>query len=643
MATAGTEMMEMPEEVRKLGLHRYRMIQEAKKRRAFIEKKRAEKAAAGGDPSFVEARQGILAPPVKAIKKATPPTKGAKERKGEMGEEVLASFEEEENMSYDPLVGGSSQYRIPELVEPEGDPGFAEPYDPRASGIAKALGLPGTEPEPVDTSLYPEQYAAMAGAIGLPGSEVMEESLRLEAVDSPPGVNIPRQQLGDTGQLPSIVNDMAGYQKQINALARQRDLLRQEAAIQSKLIEGRRDYGTGKLETVSEARERIRLGQDARRSKLMEEQEGYLGDARLSAKYPGLDLDEIKGLQETMGRELNPADYKDPQEFVRAKRRHIAEQASAKSKLNKATKIQTEGPFGNIASKIVAALSIGAGAQAAAMGGGRNVALDLYNKSIDRDIAAQREAFAHKRAAPGKAQKEYAFLMRKLGDEEAAAAGTLAIKYEQAVGDLKAKAAKFPALLKAEGFNVTLGGLQQKAADAKRASQIASRKAVMAQDSGYAGVKWVGGTKHGMDKQDPGDKKKIQDVAVKSATAKGAINRFKDALSGAKFYSLPLSAKHAQLSALREDLIATLGGLWEKGVLQEFEREQIEAIIPGKYPSSATAIEGFTGRINAGLTALNDAAEGKLEDVVGAFTQYEYIPEKRKTSWIRTTGEKGKL
>ena len=462
---------------------------------------------------------------------------------------------------------------------------------------------------------------------GVPVGKWPEEVSGIEAVEPSPGVKMPGRQIAGEDQLPQVAAaDTAGYQKEIKALSRQRDLLRQQAANLAKMTEGRRDYGT-----------------DERRSKLMADHEESLNDASLSARYPGMDVDEVKRLQGIMGKELNLAEYANPQEFVRAKQRHIRDQASAKSKLRRATQIQTDRAFGNIASKIVAALSIGAGAHAAVVGGGRNVALDLYNSAIDRDIAAQREAFAHKRAAPGRAQKEYSFLMRKLGDEEAATAGTLAIKYEQAIGDLKAKAVKFPALLKAEGFNVAIAGLQQKAADAKRASQMASRKAVMMQDSGIAGVKWVGGTKFGLDKPRETQQKAIEEVGLKTAKAKGAINRVKNALSGAKWYSLPLSAKHAQLGALREDLIATLGGLWEKGVLQEFERSQIEAIIPGAYPSTATALGAFTSRINAGLTALNDAAEGRVKDVTGALTHYEYTPEERVTSWIRTTGEKGKL
>ena len=492
---------------------------------------------------------------------------------------------------------------------------------------------------------------ALVGAGGPPvGSwpdpaDEWSAAIGLEAADKAPGIAMPGRQIVDEDKLPQVDDpDLVGHQKRMSALSKQYELLQKQAVNAQKMAEGRGQYGhpDGKEETRSEAVARLRKGKDERDKVAMDRMEGYLIDAKLSARYPGLDLDEAKRLQGVMGRELNNEDYSTPQEFIRAKQRHISDQASAKSKLRKATQIQTDRAFGNIAAKVVAALSIGAGAHAAVIGGGRNVAFDLYNNAIARDIAAQKEAFAHKRGAPGRAQKEYSFLMKKLGDEDAAIAGTLAIKYDLAVDDLRATAAKFPALMESEKYKEAMGKLEQGAADAKRASQMASRKAIMSQDSGAEGIKWIGGTKLGLDEQVKTDREAMVEVRRKANVVQGSLNRFKDALISASFLEKPWSEKHAQVKALREGLISELGVIWGKGVLQQFEREQIEAILPGEYPRFEMGISSFTDRINAGLNALTDAAEDKVRDTVQAYSHYEYVVPKRKRAWIRTTGERGK-
>jgi hypothetical protein len=69
---------------------------------------------------------------------------------------------------------------------------------------------------------------------------------------------------------------------------------------------------------------------------------------------------------------------------------------------------------------ILAALSVGAGAYAATMGGGRNYALDIIENAITRDIDAQKSAIEGKRADVAEKRNLFQAMRQRFGDERQA-------------------------------------------------------------------------------------------------------------------------------------------------------------------------------------------------------------------------------
>ena len=92
-------------------------------------------------------------------------------------------------------------------------------------------------------------------------------------------------------------------------------------------------------------------------------------------KYPGAPLSQIKNWNKALEKQktIEAGEYlASPQEKEEA----LRNAAVAKRGLAKAEEIDTGRAYGNIGSKILAALSVGLGSYASSRGGGRNTALE---------------------------------------------------------------------------------------------------------------------------------------------------------------------------------------------------------------------------------------------------------------------------
>ena len=547
---------------------------------------------------------------------------GGSSQQGPGGEEILASFEEDAFI--DPLEGGSSQ-EIERIVEQHGRDALEQEVSRQTKKLMDSPLRGSFEPP---KSLEDEEALRKAGDASRGGRKK--------------GIPFPRAKTAEerrhTPQA-ALTADVRGLQKEKAALIASKKILQKQGDVDAQMFTVKRDYGAGFEETAAEAKERLNREQLERRQEEVNRHTESMNDAHSMSKYPGLSLDNIKKFEGVLDKELSLGDYKNAYEYNNAVKALNREKASAKSNLQKGSQIQADRAFGGIASKVIAALAIGAGAHAAAMGGGRNVALDLYNNAIARDIAAQKEAFAHRRGAPGRAQKEYSFLMDKLGDEDAAELGTLAIKYDTAVQDLRAQAAKFPSLLKSEQYNVALGKLQQQADSAKAQAAKYATTLANSTDTGMTGARYVGMVKYGKEEKS-GIADDIWEMRRDSNKVKNAVQRYSDAFKEAQW--LPFQEQNAAALAAREALIASLGKLWDKGVLQQFERTEIEKVIPGKYART----EKVLGRLGAVLNELHEGAETNFKAVVDGASHYDYVAPRRRFSGlagVEATGEKGRL
>jgi len=524
--------------------------------------------------------------------------------------------------------------------------GLAAPpvYPDRVSGIAGALGLPGALP-----AAAPSQADLMAEGrqtLEQPGVEEVATIETETAVGMPPrGGTEKSPPGGKTAGTGVGTTSSVARSPRTSGLDDQVMLAGEMAGIRAGLEEGFGDYGGDEPETRADAYARKRKEQVERREALSNRFEGNINDARMGAQYPGMDVEEVKLLQGVLQQTFNPADYDSPEEADAARRSLTRQQASAKSRLRRAGEIQTDRAFGNIASKVIAALAIGVGAQAAAISGGKNVALDLYNDAISRDISAQRESFAHKRADPGRAQKEYAFLMEKLGNDEAATAATMAIQYDQAVQDLKKRAAAYPSLMESAKYKTTMDGLRQKAAESMMAAKKAKENLAVLQDTGIKGLRWIGGEKGKTDDLSRKTRKeRINDLLNKKLVTDDAIriiNDYESALKKINLIESPTSADLARLKPLTQGLVSQLGNLWGKGVLQKEEYKQVIGAIPGT--SYARTAGFFNDRSEAAIDALRGLARGRFKTHVDALTDFEYTYEEEEDSIGRKTGEKAKL
>ena len=110
-----------------------------------------------------------------------------------------------------------------------------------------------------------------------------------------------------------------------------------------------------------------------------------LGRLEDELQYFGMDRDDVHAAQALLEKEPEPNWTMDERQNL------LRKQALAKAQLQSARTINTMGPFKHMASKFLAALSVGAGSWAAVRTG-RNPAMELYKGAIERDIAAQKSA-----------------------------------------------------------------------------------------------------------------------------------------------------------------------------------------------------------------------------------------------------------
>ena len=382
--------------------------------------------------------------------------------------------------------------------------------------------------------------------------------------------------------------DLSGYDKIIGGIGAQQAAARltaqDEAEKKTKQFE--------RLYETAEGQEEIRLDTIAghklaelkdyqqRMQRAEETYETKYGDLELEARYGNLPLDRIKQLKNILEKPEN-----DGPGFEERNRRLRAEKASAWTELNRAERIDPAGPFKNFGSKIMAAIAVGAGAWASTWTG-QNPAFEMFKMAIANDIASQKDQFDRRGKALTRHQSEWGRVKEALGSDYATTMAVTALKYGKIVEAIDARiVARGNPAQKANLIAMRNQAIMQKAqASAAAMKHFAEEQAAM--DTGLTEVEYVGPAGGQNPKHLEQVTEAVTDYHKNMETVEGYINSIDELMSGGVFSSI-LPDNQAKATAKWEALIAFLGKTFDKGVLQQFERKELNNVFadPSTYAS----------------------------------------------------------
>lgn len=209
--------------------------------------------------------------------------------------------------------------------------------------------------------------------------------------------------------------DIARFEGAQDELSQQRDQAYDDTAELRTLqgIETSRIRGQA-MEQVAADRE-ARAETMARLEEAEAEAASRLDESMLEAKYGAMDIGSIRHHQSVI-----ESPYSTPDQKMRS-------QASLKS----ASEVDPNRLLGDTGNKITAVIAVSLGALGSAMTGGPNHALGIIQTAIDRDIQAQRELFAGKRAAVGESKLAWQIVNQRFDSEEEKAAAYEAMVWRQ--------------------------------------------------------------------------------------------------------------------------------------------------------------------------------------------------------------------
>ena len=294
-------------------------------------------------------------------------------------------------------------------------------------------------------------------------------------------------------------------------------------------------------------------------------------DLELMERYGNLSLDRIKQLKNILEKPEN-----DGPGFEERNRRLRAEKASAWTELNRAERIDPAGPFKNFGSKIMAAIAVGAGTWASTWTG-QNPAFEMFKMAIANDIASQKDQFDRRGKALTRHQSEWGRVKEALGSDYATTMAVTALKYGKIVEKIDARiVARGDPAQKANLIAMRNQAIMEKAqASAAAMKHFAEQQAAM--DTGLTEVEYVGPA----GRQKPEHLKQVTEAVTdyhkNVETVEDYISSIDELMSGGFWQSLT-SDDVAKATAKWEALVAFLGKTFDKGVLQQFERKELNQV-----------------------------------------------------------------
>ncbi len=435
---------------------------------------------------------------------------------------------------------------------------------------------------------------------------------------------------------------LSGIDQQIYRQGRIGSALGQLGDKQAELLGLTTDYGAGFPETLPEAKARIHQQWVTDRQNYQERFDGNMEEANLMAQYPGASIDQIK----LWKRQLQGDEDRRPGSMIRdispeSAKRVLAKKAAAMRNLAKAQEIDPNRAFGGVTSQVLAGLAVGLGAWASSRSGRPNTALDLYKHAIANDISAQKEKFAHARGQPGRLRGEYSFWMNRYNSDRVATLGTAVAKYGAAANGIQQQIAKLKGGIERDKALGIQGQLLSQKNKLEAALAKAAFEAEQAQNSGIMGfdgkpIRYTGPRGKDMTPANKTVHNALVETRVKSGKAIDALRQYKETWESSR--KLPFTKGRAKVNAALQALVARLGDVWDKGVLQEFEFEQLMSMLPG---GTSPFWESATwDRTDAVLDELKKSFHGAFEAHANSLSHYQFSGSSGFGKGT-TTGEKG--
>lgn len=276
------------------------------------------------------------------------------------------------------LAGAQSAAAVPGYIS--GIP-MVGPMVQMGAGVAGGLlREPTAEPQPPIVTGEPGAPPAAPPATAPPPAPAIPQGASLRALDEQgrkiaaagaEGVDIAKRAVGDLEAAGGQREDAAREVARINA---------EKAAARAQAID---------QQILQQQEYQARLG------KLKQDEDKAVADAKQrhddalqDAMYAGISGDKRRELQK-IASDPNATDV---------------QKASAKSKLDKASQIDPDRYLGTAGRKVTAAIAQALGAMGAARTGGPNQAMEMIQKAIRNDIAAQRDNFAKREREADKAE-----------------------------------------------------------------------------------------------------------------------------------------------------------------------------------------------------------------------------------------------
>jgi hypothetical protein len=401
---------------------------------------------------------------------------------------------------------------------------------------------------------------------------------------------------------------------------------------QAELIGLKADYGAGFPETLADAKLRIQ-------QKYVKDTQAYqarfdtnMEEAELMAQYPGASMDQIRLWKRQMEFDPHRAGFS-----PEAAKDMLRRKATAMKNLARAEEIDPNRAFGGVTSQILAGLAIGLGAWASSKSGRPNTALDLYKHAISTDILAQKEKFSHARGAPSRARSQYAFWMNRYDNERVATLGTAVAQYGAAANTIQKEIAQLKGGVQKDQALAIQGQLMSQRDKLKMELAKAALAAEQAQNSGITGIDGKPIRYSGPAKYDADARKTLRETGRRRAMANAALEQYREAFKKASAMKV-VSDSRAAAFAARQALIARLGDVWDKGVLQEFEWEQLDSMLPGKHIAWA---KWGINRVDAVLNELKSSFDSGFKAHIDSLSFYHQSGTGEYKGKVAGTGERG--
>jgi hypothetical protein len=305
---------------------------------------------------------------------------------------------------------------------------------------------------------------------------------------------------------------------------------------------------------------------------------------------------------------------------------HVKNLEASQKELEKAHEINPNRYWENksTGSKISATIGIFLGAIGGALTGkGGNVALDIVNSAIDKDIEAQKDAYNRLKGKMADKQSAYSMAMNELGNEQAAVLAAQAsglkmteLKLKSVAAqaqseEVRAKALMGIGALKEEQAKVGMmlnQQIQKSTALRQATTQGVEDPSILPEDVQKRVVKMPNGLYRPAISDSAA--KIVNEVTIASDGMKSILKQMRDLNSPA----LPFDQKRALAEALKTEYILQKKTAEQLGVLSQVDKEMVESTL------------GNPGGWRPGRTdALIDLAEKNLEKKLNS-TYTTYVP-----------------